>query len=320
MNNKCIQFNNLDWAKLFFAIMIPFLHISFPNNTIIELIRQYLSRLGVPFFFALSGMFLTISINHRGRIKALKHFLKRAGYLFVFWIVLYSPLLINHYSFLDIFLRTPAYLWYVMAMIYACIPFCLIKNRKILYLISLFLFLLGCYYGGSYSWIRGGLSWYEEYFKTTRNGIFFSLPLMCIGEISYYMYKNISYRRVFICLFIFLFLYILEVSICLKNKLSGSDNSIYFSIPFLILYIVILLIRSPQISGMIFSMKKLSSAIYFMQFGIISVCHFFSNNIINYSLNREGTFTYILCLTFPYIYISYSKYNKYLTKINKYIL
>ena len=39
----------LDIGRLVFACLIPFLHIPFADGLVIEIIRQYFSRLGVPF-------------------------------------------------------------------------------------------------------------------------------------------------------------------------------------------------------------------------------------------------------------------------------
>ena len=78
--------------------------------------------------------------------------------------------------------KTPGYLWYLSALLFAAVPFCLIKNRKLLYVFSIASYIVGTLFGGIYSEIVGVCSLYDKIFLTTRNGLFFALPMMCVGE------------------------------------------------------------------------------------------------------------------------------------------
>ena len=120
------------------ACLIPILHIAFPENIGVNIIRQYISRLGVPFFFAVSGMFLSRSMEKYGTNEALKRYLIRVGRVLLIWLIIYSPLLImgaDSYSKLaqQIVFKTPAFLWYLSSLLFAAVPFCLVRNRKVLY-------------------------------------------------------------------------------------------------------------------------------------------------------------------------------------------
>ena len=86
----------LDIGRLVFACLIPFLHIPFADGLVIEIIRQYFSRLGVPFFFAVSGYLLSRSVRSRGSTEALKRYVKRIGIMLLVWLVVYFPLYMDN--------------------------------------------------------------------------------------------------------------------------------------------------------------------------------------------------------------------------------
>jgi len=67
------KYKGIGAGRLLFACLIPLLHIGFEYGVGIDLVRQYISRLGVPYFFSVSGMFLINSIRNRGHIEALKN-------------------------------------------------------------------------------------------------------------------------------------------------------------------------------------------------------------------------------------------------------
>ena len=44
------NYKSIDLFKFIFAILIVLMHINFNNNLMINVIKQYVSRLGVPFY------------------------------------------------------------------------------------------------------------------------------------------------------------------------------------------------------------------------------------------------------------------------------
>lgn len=66
------RYTGIDICRLAFACLIPLLHISLPDSIPLYIVRQYVSRLGVPFFFVVSGMFLSKAIADRGNLAAMK--------------------------------------------------------------------------------------------------------------------------------------------------------------------------------------------------------------------------------------------------------
>ena len=65
------KYKGIDIGRLIFACLIPLLHIGM-SDQVSFVVKQYVSRLGVPFFFAVSGMFLSKSIEKSGSAAALK--------------------------------------------------------------------------------------------------------------------------------------------------------------------------------------------------------------------------------------------------------
>ncbi|MEG1497604.1 MAG: acyltransferase family protein, partial [Clostridiales bacterium] len=84
------QYYLIDIFKFAFACLIIFLHINFGENTIIDIIRCF-SHLGVPFFFVVSGFFMGKKLDNN---KLINKFIKRLLLLFLFWTILYFPLII----------------------------------------------------------------------------------------------------------------------------------------------------------------------------------------------------------------------------------
>ena len=137
------RYTGIDICRVMFACLIPLLHISLPDSIPLYIVRQYVSRLGVPFFFAVSGMFLSKAFADRGNLAAMKKQLWRIGVMLCIWFCIYAPLFsrgrysINEYLFL-----TPGYLWYLSAMLFAVIPFCLIKNKSAKHGIAMILYIV----------------------------------------------------------------------------------------------------------------------------------------------------------------------------------
>ena len=302
-----MEYTGIDICRFFFACIIPLLHIKV-TSPIILIIQRYISRLGVPFFFAVSGVFLSESIKKYGEAAALKKYMHRIGRIFLFWLIVYSPLLLKRHSITlqNALFKTPAYLWYLSALLFAAIPFCLIK-RKHLYPIAIALYIFGTLFSETYRWAVGEFLLYTRLFLTTRNGLFFALPLMCIGELSW-----TKKPRSGLMLFS-LALLACEISFSLVKTAPEDDRSMYFFLP-LTIYFFIPLVKAwnPEINS--FSIRTLSSAIYVMQYGIINVAEM---ALLSFHVtdNRIAFFQWLLLILIPTIVIYIFRGNKYLLKI-----
>ena len=292
--NKKIQ--GIEIGRFFFACAIPLLHISFQSGLIIDFIRQYISRLGVPFFFVVSGMFLIKSIEKNGATTALKRYLIRIGRLFGVWLIIYLPIiyktfdsvvsLLQHVMFL-----TPAYLWYLSGLLFASVPFCLIRNRKLLSILAIALYVLGTFFSGSYRWLINPISIYDKIFLTTRNGLFFGLPLMCIGELSWRL-KN--YKPYVFIIGLLLFFEIVFVGL---HSGSEDDRSMYFLLPLFMLFFVVML-REWNVSLKSSILGGMSTAIYVMQFGIITISKILLRHI-GIDSDLAALVTYLFVIVIP---------------------
>lgn len=261
------KYKGIDIGRVIFACLIPLLHISFKGAEI-EIIRQYLSRLGVPFFFVVAGMFLVKSVESKGAVEALKQYALKIGRMLLIWLVIYLPILLlrqEGVTIQEIVFKTPAYLWYLTGLLAASVPFCLVRNRKMLFYASIALYVFGTLFGESYKWLIGGFPAYESIFLTTRNGLFFALPLMCIGEQTWRKEKPALPQ-----LALYGGLLIAEIIFVGAHASPTDDRSMYFCLP-LFMYEFIILCRqwNPEINTRWFG--GISSAIYLMQFGIITI-------------------------------------------------
>ena len=260
-------YKGIDVGRLLFACLIPFFHIGFTQSTGINLVRQYIARLGVPFYFATAGMFLIQSVEKHGNKEALTRYTKRVGRMLLLWIVIYSPFIVK--PTLDaiqvLLFKTPAYLWFLTALLVASVPFCLVRNRKLLWTTGIILYVAGTLLGDSYGWLTGGCFWYNKIFLTTRNGVFFGLPLMCVGELTWKKEKKSIPMLIIAALLLFA-----EITFVGLNTTPWADRSMYILLP-LFTYYLVLTFRdwSPDIDTRYFG--GISSAIYVMQFGVIAV-------------------------------------------------
>ncbi len=277
------KYKGIDIGRVIFACLIPILHIPFKDNVGIDIVRQYISRLGVPFFFAVSGMFLIRSIDKYGRTEALKKYLIRVGRVLLIWLLIYLPLLIygaESYGKLvqQIIFKTPAFLWYLTSLLFAAMPFCMVKNRKLLYGSAIIFYVFGTLFGDTYRWLLGGVPWYENIFLTTRNGIFFGLPLMCVGELTWKAKKKSVPLLIASGLVL-----IAEITFVGLHADKLDDRSMYVFLPVFIYPLVPMFKEwNPAVDARY--LGGISSAIYVMQYGVITI-----GTMLLRHINLDGT-------------------------------
>lgn len=156
------EFRTIDLFKFIFACLIPLLHIPFIDNPFIFVVRQYVSRLGVPFFFIVSGIVLTKSMLKRGKYHAVYRYIKRIVILVLVWLLIYSPLLykelyLNPNAIKILVFQTPAFLWYLTSLIVASFLVFIISDYKVQLFLASVLYIIGTFFGEGYSWISGGM-------------------------------------------------------------------------------------------------------------------------------------------------------------------
>ena len=274
------NYPGIDIFKFLFACLIPLLHINFGTVPAVDFIRQYISRLGVPFFFAASGFFLSHSIKNRGAAAALLRHESRVGKLLLVWLIIYSPLLFSSvldgfFPWQEVLFKTPAYLWYLTALLVAAIPFCLIRNRKLLWNISFLLYIAGTLISESYDWLTGGFPGYTNIFLTTRNGIFFGLPILCVGEICGHNPVS-SQKKQSILLLLSTVALFAEITFVGNHASAEADRSMYLFLPAFTysLFRFAMNFNVPYDTSFIWGA---STAIYLTQFGFICVSSIIMN-------------------------------------------
>lgn len=120
-------------------------------------------------------------------------------------------------------------------------------------------------------------TWYTEIFLTTRNGLFFALPMMCIGgfiENHQVLQQWRKFKDSMLIVIAFV-VFCIEVFVCRKQIPTEADCSMYLSLPFITMMTVRFFMSHLQAPhNHVFSniqFDKWSSAVYLLQFGVISV-------------------------------------------------
>lgn len=319
----------IDVCKFVFACCIPLLHIPFGNSPVINFLRQYLSRLGVPFFFCAAGFFLSKKLHSRADNHAvLRQYIKRIGSLLLIWTIVYFPVNFLHdfksvgnirdavLLYVQEFLFcAPSYLWYLTALIIAAIPFCLLKNRPLLCLLACTSYILGTL-GNTYQQFLGTeLNWYYHLFLTTRNGIFFAPLFLYIGELCYQGRRVIKKSQVLTAYGL------LSVEIFYAQRMvsPGTDTSMYFALPIFIgvLFQYLCQHSRQQYSKQFLFFRKTSIVIYVLQFGLITCGTFVWGLLGNpYSAMFQGLTIYISTVLISVLLsVMTEKYNTVLKRL-----
>lgn len=296
------EYTGIEVFRFLFACLIPLLHIGFTDVYVIDILRQYVSRLGVPFFFSVSGMFLGAKLRDSNFSKGkyiLCRYIKKIGIILLFWMAIYTPLIIKTegFSLKEFVFRTPGFLWYLTSLIIASIPFCLLKKRTVLFATSALLYIFGTIFGDTYGQLFGLYPVILKTIITTRNGLFFGLPMMCIGELAWGGGKS-NIKLVLSGLLLFL-----EITLVGAWDIA-YDRSMYLFLPLFILYLLrIIKDWNPTIEC---RLGKISSLIYLMQYGIITMTTIFIGNS-----NMICSLCYILVIVIPIVLYYSIKENKW---------
>lgn len=207
-SQKFIHYDNIDVAKVIFAIFVVAIHTLSPftatlSNEAQRVITALLS-MAVPFFFVASGFLLGNKLNSTDKEKQLvylRKWLYRIGRLYLLWTFIYLPYAIYGFSIeklgfiksIAIYIRNIVLLgenywswplWYLLAMLVAgCIIYLLLHikiKRGYWYIIAVILAFSGILIENFTPTIGGGNAYYSI-FKTTRNGFFIGFPYMALG-------------------------------------------------------------------------------------------------------------------------------------------
>ncbi len=208
------MYYGLDLLKLGMAVMVAARHMIqvfyAADSRWRLLIGSWLSNMAVPVFFIIAGFLLFRKIPagagggaEGGRITG--RYCLRILKLYLLWCVLYWPIdfynwyhgeetigaFVKHYVKSFFFSSTIAQLWYLPALIVACMIVwgCIrlgMKTWQVL-LVTGLLFVAGCLGDNWYyterlpMWFQQWVAWYAPRFVTMRNGIFYGSFYVCLG-------------------------------------------------------------------------------------------------------------------------------------------
>lgn len=301
----------VDLSKLCFAFLIIFLHVD-NNNIIVRNIAQYISRLGVPFFFTISGYFFYKKVKFEKdllgvMIKTLKRLIK----LYLVWITIYMPILLKNLSesgnlkksilgfIQELLFRAPAFQWYTLALVLG-IPITVYVYRKSSFISTMIflslLYIVGCF-GNTYLHILNLdniFKVYLEVFLTTRNGLFFSPLFIFIGiAISKFEYKICEKNKYKWAYVICMIIYFFEVYLVQSNTLKNEDCSMYITLPLVITFMCILILKSDIKIKYSKEMRQLSTFIFCSQYGFIFMTNILTKQIFDLKIN---SLLFLICI------------------------
>lgn len=229
--------NNLDILKIVMAFLVIALHI-FPVSKIegIEGLISYeiasgITRIAVPTFFLISGYFLRNKLNDTAYLWK---YAKRILLLYVVWQLIYLPDLIRFYklgwfSKTDMLLKISYgywHLWYLLATAISVGLLYLFRNFSLSVKVILIVLLLFVGYGFQIgiqsNYIHNlDIRFLYEIIGTTRNFLFFALPMMMIGTL-YELWKDWISKVQWLLIPIWILL-LVEVSLYYNYKVKAMD-------------------------------------------------------------------------------------------------
>ncbi len=244
-----LHYQNLDVLKYLCAILILILHLRpFFNfsNPLDLTFNNIITRICVPIFFLITGYF--VSKKEKENPCYIKDYIKRMIPLYLIWSLVYLPVALfviatnlpTIQSFLPFSIPIPYlilllvllfpiiifialiytgvyyHLWYFPAVMLSLVVLSKWKKKfsiKSLLVLSFILLVFGAtetYYGVLPSIIKNVLSYYYQFFFTTRNFLFFGLFYVTLG---YFLgsRKNVYSKCCFLKLIVSFFIFIFEV-------------------------------------------------------------------------------------------------------------
>ncbi|GLG06300.1 acyltransferase family protein [Sellimonas catena] len=292
MNQKANRYAQIDVLEFVFAILIVCLHISGNDQeSIVYLIGQYISRIGVPFFFTVSGFFAYQKVKSELPKVYLKRQEVKLVRIFLIWTIIYMPInfrtvFVNYdknivqaiFAYVrSLILEAPSYMWYLVALMIALIPFVIYGTSHLTkYTIGALIFYIIGTLLNSYRTIVGfdSLNPFYDLFVTSRNGIFFPPIFLAIGGWVNIIYRKKKDIKMWGCASLIAYiLFVIEVTYVINQVPKGEDCSMYFSLPIVTMMLftwalLTFIIRESKITSFC---KRASLTVYCSQYGFIFV-------------------------------------------------
>lgn len=241
----------IDILKVLLAIGVVLIHsLPVTDSVSINSFLYSICRIGVPLFFCFSGFF------YKG--ASIFHFVKRVLLLYVFWIIVQFPLVLNQFTSLTllqaiqkiVFVSTFPISWYLTSLIWCALLINVFHRFKPLtiFFIAAFLYVM-CVteFGWYYNVFQG--TWIEEFngiYKVIFYSIKYSFPQgFVFFVIGYYGKSWMRLNKTIVCLLLIvgLLCYAAE-SIFLYDKSALESTVSMFSLPLLIFSIFVFILKS----------------------------------------------------------------------------
>ena len=245
----------VDFLKVFVITSVVFLHIPATYDWM-SWYAQIIGRLGVPICFTISGYFLYAGMQRSG-LSYWKKYLRNIGRILLVWLLIYAPILIHGWNdalhaIRELICRTPAYLWFMTALLVGGWTFVLYTWNNYLYLlVAIALYILGCS-GGTYIDFLGLQDFWKPYldlFITTRNGLFLTPIFLALGALIYQLQHELRFqfqsKKLLMTIAVTACLYLSEVILCITTIASSSgDRTFYITMPLFIFIMVFVVMKS----------------------------------------------------------------------------
>ena len=236
-DNLKAQYNAVDIFKFICALLVCTIHLAPFSSHILKnangvnfYIVNCLSRIAVPFFFTTAGFFLYKKANiEKPDTNIIKDYCFKLLRLIGIWWVL-------------LFMGEKNHLWYLGSLVISILLITLLLNKKIkikyIIIITLLLYIIGLLGDSYYDITRmfknspilnNIITNYETYFKTTRNGIFFSPIFVAIGALIASNKVKINLKLSYFGAIISFYLLVTEVFI-LSHYFHPKDYNMFISL------------------------------------------------------------------------------------------
>ena len=329
------KYNTIDIFKFIMAIFVIAIHTNLMNTDQYPL-YSLLVKCAVPYYFMCTGFLLMNKIKkEKSELFIIKKYIYKIIKLYIIWSIIYLPITIysfintphNHNLILSIIITIMKYftigeqyfswpLWYLLAIIYSLMVLYFLNrfklNRKIIFLISIVLFIIGYIYDYmiiNIEMFNGTILSILNILKSiigNSGRILQGLFYIYLGMLLYDKQKNINKKNIYIFLSEIIILIILNCVI----------NNPIFKIPFNILVFII---------SIKIDLPNNSFSLYFRKFGVYMyfthmIFYFIYSLFVGFEKNKgiNGFIITLICsisLSFLITIINKDKNNKFLNTI-----
>ena len=338
----------IDLFKFFCAFLVIAIHIH-PFSSFSGLLdfglSYFICLLAVPYFFISSGFLLARKINFDSFDKEVTlSYAFRIYKLYIIWSIIYFPInlfdviLKNDEGVVDgfisyfhdfVFLGSYSHLWYLNALFFSVLiitAFLSLKRKntnKILFIISLFLYILGLLAQSYYVIIKELRTFHvvdrlAEVFKltftTTRNGLFFGLVFVVIGMIIFKNSELFSLKFGVVGFIISMILYAVEVLIVTKFNWAHFTEMYFFLLPAVSFLFLISIKIKLKNSKILKNLRYTGVLIYFIHLLVKRILIVFIDPVFKYS----KLYSFILFLLVSIISFAISEIIVYISNFNRF--